>query len=200
MPIVYILTNEAMPDMVKIGHTSDDKLAARIKGLDNTSVPLPFECFFAWQVKNARRIERQLHQGLDDFKVRNRREFFRIEPERVRDLLTIAEGKEVTPNEPIVKEPQDAQALKAAHELNQAFHFGMLGIEKGEKLQFKKDISIECEVYDNRRVLFREEIMSLSAAADIALRELGYNWVAVQGPAFWCWQGDTLHNHRRARY
>ena len=200
MPIVYILTNEAMPDMVKIGHTSDGNLAERIKRLDNTSVPLPFECFFAWQVKNARRIERQLHQGLDDFKVRNRREFFRIEPERVKDLLTIAEGREVTPNEPFVKEPQDAQALRVAHELDQAFHFGMLGIEKGEKLQFKKDISIECEVYDNRLVLFMVEIMSLSAAADIVLREMGYNWVSVQGPAFWCWQGDTLHNHRRARY
>ena len=35
MPIVYILTNESMPDTIKIGIT--DNLERRIKELDNTS-------------------------------------------------------------------------------------------------------------------------------------------------------------------
>lgn len=41
MPIVYILTNQSMPETIKIGIT--DNLERRIKELDNTSVALPFE-------------------------------------------------------------------------------------------------------------------------------------------------------------
>jgi hypothetical protein len=36
--IVYVLTNEAMPGLVKIGRTTGD-LASRIRGLYQTGVP-----------------------------------------------------------------------------------------------------------------------------------------------------------------
>jgi hypothetical protein len=44
--IVYVLTNEAM---VKIGRTTTS-VEQRIKELDNTSLPLPFQCFYAAEV------------------------------------------------------------------------------------------------------------------------------------------------------
>ena len=50
--IVYILTNEAMPGLVKIGRTNG-ALAVRIKQLFQTGVPLPFELFFACEVKDS---------------------------------------------------------------------------------------------------------------------------------------------------
>ncbi|EKD33224.1 MAG: hypothetical protein ACD_76C00068G0021 [uncultured bacterium] len=49
--IIYILINEAMPGYVKIGRTTN--LEQRIRSLDTTSVPLPFECFYACTVKDA---------------------------------------------------------------------------------------------------------------------------------------------------
>jgi hypothetical protein len=49
MSIVYVLVNRAMPDLVKIGKTERD-IESRIKGLDTTSVPLPFECYYAAKV------------------------------------------------------------------------------------------------------------------------------------------------------
>ena len=50
--IIYILVNESMPDLVKIGRTNRS-IEQRIKELDNTSVPLPFQCFYAAEVSNA---------------------------------------------------------------------------------------------------------------------------------------------------
>lgn len=41
--IIYILTNSAMDGYIKIGRTTN--LLRRIPELDNTSVPIPFECF-----------------------------------------------------------------------------------------------------------------------------------------------------------
>ena len=42
MSIVYILTNEAMPGLIKIGLTNAT-VEQRMLSLDTTSVPLPFE-------------------------------------------------------------------------------------------------------------------------------------------------------------
>ena len=58
MPIIYILTNQSMPDTIKIGIT--DNLERRIKELDNTSLPLPFECYYAVEVEDASKIEKAL--------------------------------------------------------------------------------------------------------------------------------------------
>ena len=115
MPIVYILTNECMPDTIKIGVT--DGLEQRIRQLDNTSVALPFQCYYAVEVDNASVIEKKLHDGLDDCRIRQNREFFNTTPEQAKSLLGIAEvmgGKNVTPTVDIVDSPQDHEALKRA--------------------------------------------------------------------------------------
>ena len=89
MAIVYILTNECMPETIKIGTT--ENLEQRMKQLDNTSVALPFECYYAVEVSDASLIEKKMHQGLDDCRIRNYREFFRITPEQAKSILGIAE-------------------------------------------------------------------------------------------------------------
>jgi hypothetical protein len=43
MAIVYVLTNEAMPGLVKIGMTDDTNPDTRVSQLYSTGVPLPFE-------------------------------------------------------------------------------------------------------------------------------------------------------------
>ena len=49
-----------MSDIIKIGIT--DNLSRRLRELDNTSTPLPFECFYAVEVDDARAIEKLLHE------------------------------------------------------------------------------------------------------------------------------------------
>jgi len=197
MPVVYILTNECMPDTIKIGIT--ENLEQRIKQLDNTSVALPFECYYAVEVSDASSIERKMHQGLDDCRIRQNREFFNTTPERAKSLLEIAEimgGKNVTPNNVIVDTPQDSEALKKAKKSRERFNFQMLDIEAGSHLSFKKDSSITCEVVDGKQVLFRDEITSLSKSADMVLKEMGYDWTAVRGTIWWCYKGESLHDLR----
>jgi hypothetical protein len=66
--IVYVLTNEAMPGLIKIGRTSAD-LASRIRGLYQTGVPLPFELYYACEVQNSAFVETQLHEAFGDHRV-----------------------------------------------------------------------------------------------------------------------------------
>ena len=58
---VYVLTNAAMPGYVKIGLTQQDDVADRVRQLDNTSTPLPFEVYYAAKVPDCRKLERTLH-------------------------------------------------------------------------------------------------------------------------------------------
>ena len=59
--IVYVLTNEAMPGYVKVGKT--DSIERRLRDLDWTNLPLPFECFYAAKVADASFVESQLHEA-----------------------------------------------------------------------------------------------------------------------------------------
>jgi len=194
MPIVYILTNQSMPDTIKIGIT--DNLERRIRELDNTSTPLPFECYYAVEVKDASKIEKKIHEGLDDKRIRQNREFFNTSPEMAKSILEIAEvmgGRNVTPKKDIVETPQDQQALDSARK-KRINYFGILGISKGTVLTFSKDKNITCEVSNNGKVIFRGKETSLSGSALIVTNEMGYDWGQVQGAGYWCYQGKTLRD------
>jgi len=195
--IVYILTNEAMPDTIKVGIT--DNLDRRVRELDNTSTPLPFECYYAVEVENASVIEKKIHEGLDDKRIRQNREFFNATPEQAKAILEIAEvmgGKNVTPTEDIVETPQDKQALDTARKKRSKFNFGMVNIEPGTILEFVKDKTITCEVIDDSKIKFRGEVTSLSASANTVLHEMGYDWEQAHGPKFWMHQGKSLRDLR----
>src|SRR5210317_458152 len=197
MAIVYILTNESMPDTIKVGIT--ENLDRRVRELDNTSTPLPFECYYAVEVENASVIKKKIHEGLDDKRIRQNREFFNTSPEQAKAILEIAEvmgGKNVTPNEDIVETPQDKQALDTARKKRSKFNFGMVNIEPGTILEFSKDKTITCEVVDDTKVKFRGETTSLSGSAITILHELGYDWEQAHGPAYWTYQGKSLRDLR----
>ena len=195
MPIVYILTNESMPDIIKIGIT--DNLSKRIRDLDKTSTPLPFECFYAVEVdENALDIEKRLHETFDDKRVRQNREFFNCPPEQAKSALRIAEkmgGRDVTPKETVFETEQDKQALDAAKKKKgRVDYFGILGINVGENLTFSKDHSLTCEVRENGKVLFREELTTLSGSALTLLSGMGYKLQQARGAGYWCYKGTTL--------
>ncbi len=97
--IVYVLTNPAMPGIVKIGMTDRPDVQHRMGDLYTTGVPLPFDCAIAREIegREAADIERALHIAFGPYRVNQSREFFQVEPEQVEVLLRVMPGRDVTP-------------------------------------------------------------------------------------------------------
>ncbi len=192
--IVYVLTNEAMEGMVKIGRTTTS-VEQRIKELDNTSIPLPFQCFYAAEVGNSALVEGRLHRIFSDKRIRANREFFRADANQVREAIQLAELKDVTPKVDVVVDASDVQALQkavATEERRSRLRFTELGIPIGSVLTFAKDSTITCTVIADGRVQYEGQTLSPSAAALQAIRKKGYQWAAVSGSDYWEFEGETL--------
>lgn len=77
---VYVLTNEAMPGLVKIGR-SKHAAGARAKQIykGDTGVPLPFDVDFECLFDDCIEGEALVHEELQDYRINPNREFFRME-------------------------------------------------------------------------------------------------------------------------
>lgn len=196
--IVYILTNEAMPGLIKIGRTNSD-LAGRIRGLSSASgVPVSFELFYACEVADSTFVERQLHDAFDDHRVSKRREFFRIAPQRARAALSLAKLREITLGNEIFETVEDQEAV-AEIKRRTRFQFSMIGIMPGTELQLYRDESKTCITLDEKnQVEYKGERTSLSTAAILAFKDMGSEPQALSGPWEWSYQGKRLDELRRA--
>jgi hypothetical protein len=195
--IVYILINEAMPGYIKIGITKD--LEARMKSLSSTSVPVPFECFFAKRVKDARAIESKMHAAFAKDRVDSGagREFFIIPPEQAAAALSIADGEDITGKYELVATEQEKNTLAEIRSRRPVFRFSSVNIPLGSILTFSLDPSITCTVVDDRRVKYQDQIVSLSDAAMQVLHSKGLFWKAVSGPGIWMFEDEVLHERRK---
>jgi hypothetical protein len=196
--IVYILQNDAMPGLVKIGKTSSD-LETRIRQLDTTGIPLPFRCFYAAEVKDATKTEQLLHEAFGDTRVRERREFFRVAAHRVKAALDLATIRDVTPGKEIETEAGDVAALAKNEERAERaarLKFGMLGIKQGDTLKFTRDEKITCTVVDDSTVDLFGEKLSLTPATLKALEKTGVTWKSAQGSNYWMFGDMTLQELR----
>ena len=99
--IVYVLTNPAMPGIVKIGMTDRPDVRRRMADLYTTGVPLPFDCVIAREIEDreAAEIERALHTAFGPNRINTSREFFQVDPEQVEVLLRVMPGRDATPND-----------------------------------------------------------------------------------------------------
>ncbi|MGL4676314.1 MAG: GIY-YIG nuclease family protein [Brevinema sp.] len=93
--IIYILTNPATPDYIKIGTTTRQDLKTRMKELYSTGVPFPFSLYYAVKISNAKNIEKQLHQIFSIHRDNSDREFFRMDPERAMVALRLTGGQPI---------------------------------------------------------------------------------------------------------
>lgn len=197
MPTVYILTNPAMPGLVKIGCT-DRSIEERLRELSrSTGVPVPFECFLAVEVPNYQEVERAFHDAFGDRRLNPRKEFFELSPDRPAAVLRLFQTgtlgtRDVTPKHDVVESPEEQRALDRERRRRANFKFSLVGIEPGAVLHSAFDENVTCSVANDRDVEFRGVVQSLSAAALIVATERGYHWRAIQGPSWWKFDGITL--------
>ena len=150
--IVYVLTNEAIPGIVKIGLTNDT-VESRLSALNyHTGVPLPFECYFAAEVESCSRVEKILHQLFSDARINPKREFFRIDPEKVVLAVSIGNFRDVTPGT-MIADVDDKEALEKEKARRPRIKLSALGINPGAKLTFSRDEKITAEVTDDNKVI-----------------------------------------------
>lgn len=77
---VYILTNQAIPKLIKIGMTTGDP-EARARKLSGTGTPGKWRVYAKVYVPNCGTVERLVHQDLRKCRDAHDREFFRITPD-----------------------------------------------------------------------------------------------------------------------
>jgi hypothetical protein len=192
MGIVYVLTNPAMPDLVKIGRT-DGPLVERVRQLSSVpGVPLPFEVFFAAEVGNSIGWERALHEAFDDRLLNARREFFRLSPDKPAAILKMLQAVNVTPVFDIVDSPEEQEALDRERQRASRFNFFQVGINPGAQLHSVFDDDITALVLDDTGVDFQGARHSLTSAALLVAHQNGYTWKTIRGPGFWKYEGKTL--------
>ncbi|AER33621.1 GIY-YIG nuclease family protein [Pantoea ananatis] len=84
---VYVLKNEYMPDIYKIGMTTNcpDLRAKEISS--TTGVPTPFTVLAAYHSKSPKADERMIHEAFAGFRVSEKREFFKLDEHALYSLL-----------------------------------------------------------------------------------------------------------------
>ncbi|MEI8364963.1 MAG: GIY-YIG nuclease family protein [Parachlamydiaceae bacterium] len=189
---IYILMNECMPGLIKIGRTTTN-VEQRMKELYTTGVPYPFHCFYAAIVDDGDFVEKKLHDAFGDHRVPSNREFFKISPHRVKAAIELVAIKEVTPS----SDPELTSEMKDFVSRRPSFRFSIAKIPPGAELQFVRDQQIVCKVIDDKSIEFRGQRTSLSAAALELLNQLGRKATQIQGPIYWLYEGETLEERRQ---
>jgi len=77
---VYIMSNPAFPDLIKIGMSKKDPTKDRVSELNQTGVPQPFKVEYYAYVEDESLLERLLHQKFEDERPNKNREFFNTNP------------------------------------------------------------------------------------------------------------------------
>jgi hypothetical protein len=190
--IVYVLTNSAMPGLIKIGLTSNDEANTRIAQLFTTGVPVPFTLEFACKVENAREVEQALHTAFAPHRISPKREFFEIDPEQAIAILRLLHTEDATPDIKKQTTSLDKESIAAAEQLSARrpkFNFDEMRIPTGSTLQFTpKDASVT--VAGPNKVKLGEDEMSLTRATQ---NLLGNDYRVQPGP-YWTFNGRSLRD------
>lgn len=192
MPYVYVLTNPAMPGLVKIGSTDKDDANERITQLYTTGVPVPFDLEYACRVDNPDEVEQAFYQAFAPQRVNPRREFFRIEPDQAIVLLKLLHKPDATAEvqNQAPTNPLDAQSVEAGNKLRsrrQNFNFEDMGIPVGAVLESVHGPATVV-VCGPKKVTLNGQEMSFSAATRTAH---GWDYNVAPNP-HWRYQGRLL--------
>ena len=187
---VYVLTNPAMPNMVKIGKTTRD-VELRLADLYSTGVPLPFECEYAAKVKDVDKTEKAFHTAFEPSRVNPKREFFNINPEQAIAVLSLMAIEDVTPSVQEKAKTIDIEATASAEKFKKkrrpTINYFEMGLKEGDILKFGRNEEF-CKVLNGRQVSYQGETWFLSNLTNKLLDRTG----PMDGSPYWYFNGKNL--------
>lgn len=190
LQVVYVLTNPAMPNLVKIGKTELQDVNMRLAQLYTTSVPFPYELAFACKVPNADEVEKALHKAFAPSRVNPKREFFSIDPEQAIAILKLLHVEDATTeitNMASSIPDEEVQAAKQYKARRPNLNFAEMGIPTGAVLNFSESDATVI-VANGKKVYLNGEQLSLTAATR-QLLQLDYS---VAPAPYWTYEGRSL--------
>lgn len=190
LSIVYVLTNPAMPGLVKIGRTDVEDANVRIAQLYTTGVPFPFKLEFACRVGNPDEVERALHIAFAPNRVNARREFFQIDSAQAIAILRLLHTEDATTEVEAPTTLIDEQEVAAGETYRKRrpnLNFVEMGIPVGATLASTASEGF-VTVCGPKKVILRGEEMSLTAATR---QVLNLSYSVAPGP-YWQYEGRLL--------
>lgn len=192
LQVVYVLTNPAMPNLVKIGKTELQDVATRLAQLYTTGVPFPFDLAYACKVPNAGEVERALHRAFAPNRVNPKREYFSIEADQAIAILKLLHVEDATNEISSMASTIPDEEVQAANQYKARrpnLNFVEMGIPVGALLNFSESDATVTVVSD-RKVYLNGEQLSLTAATR-QLLQLDYS---VQPGPYWTYEGKSLRD------
>lgn len=154
--VVFILSNQAMPDFVKVGFTTD--IEGRMRELERVgATPFPWGCVYAAEVENPGAWMRMVREVYSKSKVTAPCFFQAVVAEGIEGVFLLAKGKEVKLGSGRKQTPVEAETKSRKKE---NFNLEMLGIEVGAELEFAgEEAEAVCRVTQVKppRVIYGEE-------------------------------------------
>lgn len=213
--IVYILTNPSLAGWIKIGMTSKNDIAQRLKQLNNSeAIPLDFRVYALLHCDDAHKTESLIHRLFDAINPEihaieqrangriRKKEFFQIDPEKAYEVMetvvALAPDSYELVKPEATKEEKDIEEIvrEVAHrEKRSRTTFKMLGIPVGTELEFSRDANLKCIVADDiNTVEYEGEKSSIS---NLAWKLLGASKdTGVNGFYEFLYQGERLWERR----
>ncbi|TGE25604.1 GIY-YIG nuclease family protein [Hymenobacter aquaticus] len=190
LSVVYVLSNPAMPGLIKIGRTNHDNAKTRIDQLYTTGVPVPFTLEFVCKVPNSEEVEKALHTAFAPYRVNPKREFFSIDANQAIAILKLLHVQDATPEIESQPSTLDQSEIDAGAQLKRKrpnLNFEEMQIPIGAILTCSANLA-SAKVTASRKVDFNGEEMSLTAATRQAL---GIDYSVAPCP-YWIFDGRSL--------
>ncbi len=191
LDIVYVLTNPAMPGLVKIGRTTHDDPQVRLSQLYTTGVPVPFDIVYACRVSNSREVEKALHVAFAPQRVNPRREFFEIDPDQPIAILKLLNVEDVTSEVESEDAGIDSSDRDSANRLRSkipTINFTDMGIPIGSSIRFDQTGEF-ATIATARKVQTEGDHPKSLTAVTREMLGLNYN---VQPTRYWSFSGKNL--------
>lgn len=209
--VIYILTNPAFPQFVKIGYADD--IEKRLNELNRSEcLPFSFRVYATYEV-NSRLSDLKIHsiidklnpnlRSIETFKGKKRvREFYAMSAEDAYAILeAIAEihgcidklKRIALSDEAAEAEAMAEEIIVERRERRSPFKFSKCGIAIGAEIVSIEDPSVRCVVVDDNHVEYNGTRYALSY---LAKKILGWKHLPT-GPMHFAYNGECLDDIRR---